>query len=122
YHAESISLGHPAIKLAQSETDEKAQKETYYLVMEYANNGNLREYLRNNKLEWPEKIPLTSQIAEGMFYLHKIDIIHRDLHTANILIHNEDVKISDFGFSKNLNTTAVTSSKELYGVIPFIDP
>ncbi|RIB03427.1 kinase-like domain-containing protein [Gigaspora rosea] len=50
-----------------------------YLVMEFANNGTLREYLQKNKLEWPEKIQLASQIAEGMSYLHSIEIIHRDL-------------------------------------------
>ncbi|CAG8743533.1 19042_t:CDS:2, partial [Gigaspora margarita] len=43
--------------------------------MEYAENGTLREYLRNN-LEWPEKIRLAKQIAEGMSYLHDIDILH----------------------------------------------
>ncbi|CAG8759246.1 12433_t:CDS:1, partial [Ambispora leptoticha] len=43
-------------------------------------------------------------------------------HTLNILIHDKNVKISDFGLSKNLNSTVATSSKGFYGVIPFIDP
>ncbi|CAG8728188.1 11109_t:CDS:2, partial [Racocetra fulgida] len=41
-------------------------EKTHYLVMEYADNGTLREYLQNNKLEWPEKI--------RMSYLHEIGI------------------------------------------------
>ncbi|KAF0501371.1 kinase-like protein [Gigaspora margarita] len=150
YRAKFSSLGYVAIKEVESDTDEKAQKlfinelkqhsrtnheriikfygisldmteKTNYLVMEYANNGNLREYLRKNELEWPEKIRLTRQIAEGISYLHEIDITHRDLHTSNILIHNKNVKISDFGFSKKLNSIAIISSK-FYGAIPFIDP
>ncbi|RIB18238.1 kinase-like domain-containing protein, partial [Gigaspora rosea] len=92
------------------------------LVMEYANNGTLREFLKKSNLEWPEKIRLASQITEGMSYLHSKNIIHRDLHTLNILIHNVNVKISDFGLSKNLNSITTTSSKEFCGVIPFIDP
>ncbi|KAF0515416.1 kinase-like protein [Gigaspora margarita] len=79
----------------------KYNKKSTYLVMEYAENGNLREYLRNN-LEWPEKIRLAKQITEGMSYLHDLDIIHY-------------VKISDF--SKNLNSIATS-----IGIIPFIDP
>ncbi|CAG8615377.1 807_t:CDS:2, partial [Cetraspora pellucida] len=147
YLAKSSSLGCIAIKEVESGTDEKTQKlfinelkqlsrsnheriikfygisfkKIPYLVMEYADNGTLREYLRKNKLEWPEKIQLARQIAEGMSYLHDIDITHRDLHTANILIHKKEIKISDFGFSKNLNTATVTNSK-LCGIFPFIDP
>ncbi|CAG8649806.1 12360_t:CDS:2, partial [Dentiscutata heterogama] len=52
---------------------------TRYLIMEYANNGNLRKYLRDSNPGWPEKIRLTIQIAEGMSYLHRINIIHCDL-------------------------------------------
>jgi serine/threonine protein kinase len=32
--------------------------------------------------------------------LYNIKIVHRDLKPANILIHNDEAKISDFGFSK----------------------
>ncbi|KAF0558602.1 kinase-like protein [Gigaspora margarita] len=98
------------------------KKKSCYLISEFANNGTLREYLQKNKVEWPEKIQLASQISKGMYYLHRIGIIHRNLHTSNILIHNRNVKISDFGISKNLDSIAATSSKKPYGVIPFIDP
>ncbi|RIB06692.1 kinase-like domain-containing protein [Gigaspora rosea] len=97
------------------------EKQTFYLVMEFANNGTLREYLKKNNLEWPEKIRLASQIAEGMSYLHNIDIIHRDLTTENILIHNENAKISDFGLSRNLLSMAANSHNDVVGKIPFID-
>ncbi|CAG8702801.1 13910_t:CDS:2, partial [Racocetra fulgida] len=51
----------------------------------------------------------------------KAQKIFRNEHTLNILIHDGNIKISDFGLSKNLNSIA-TSSKGFYGVIPFIDP
>ncbi|RIB04416.1 kinase-like domain-containing protein [Gigaspora rosea] len=96
----------------------------FYLVMEFANNGNLREYLQKNKLEWPEKIQLARQISEGMSYLHSIEIIHRDLvNTLRIFLSiTEMLKFLILGFQKNLDSIAVTSSKEFCGVIPFIDP
>ncbi|CAB5360959.1 unnamed protein product [Rhizophagus irregularis] len=63
-------------------------------LIEYANQGNLREFIneknRNeNDFEWKERVNLATQIAEGLCYLHKLNIAHRDLHTKNILINDE---------------------------------
>ncbi|CAB5360957.1 unnamed protein product [Rhizophagus irregularis] len=99
----------------------------YYLVLEYANQGNLREFINTkncneNGFEWRERIRLATQIAEGLCYLHdKLNIAHRDLHTKNILVNDGDIKISDFGLSKNLDSID-TSDNKIVGIIPFIDP
>ncbi|PKY50513.1 kinase-like protein, partial [Rhizophagus irregularis] len=96
------------------------------LVLEYANRGNLREFIneknRNeNDFEWKERVNLATQIAEGLCYLHKLNIAHRDLHTKNILINDGNIKISDFGLSKDLEST-MSSGGKFFGVLPFIDP
>ncbi|UZO02192.1 uncharacterized protein OCT59_020683 [Rhizophagus irregularis] len=99
----------------------------YYLVLEYANQGNLREYINvkncnENGFEWTERVFLATQIAEGLCYLHdELNIAHRDLHTKNILINDGNIKISDFGLSKNLEST-MSSGNKFFGIIPFIDP
>ena len=41
-------------------------------------------------------------IVEGFKELRRNNIVHRDLKPENLLIHNDQVKISDFGFSKTL--------------------
>ena len=53
------------------------------LVLEYADNGTLREYLGNkeifNSLKWKNKVQMALDITCGLMYLHQKDIIHRDL-------------------------------------------
>ncbi|PKC06782.1 kinase-like protein [Rhizophagus irregularis] len=99
----------------------------YYLVLEYANQGNLREFLIKKKscencFGWEERVRLAIQIVEGLRYLHEIlNVAHRDLHTKNILMNDGNIKISDFGLSKNLNST-MSSNNKFFGMIPFIDP
>ncbi|CAB4472837.1 unnamed protein product [Rhizophagus irregularis] len=77
---------------------------SYILVLEYANEGNLRDYLRNNfaSLEWNHKIQMALDITNGLKFLHSKEIIHRDLHSKNILVNNGKLLIADFGLSKKL--------------------
>ena len=51
------------------------------MVLEYANEKDLRNYLENNftLLKWKDKIQMALDIACGLKCLHSKDIIHRDL-------------------------------------------
>ena len=51
------------------------------MVLEYANEGNLRDYLKKifNSLQWKHKIQMALDITRGLKCLHSKDIIHRDL-------------------------------------------
>lgn len=42
------------------------------------------------------------QLINGIAELHKHNIVHRDLKTENIMEHQGEYKIIDFGFSKKL--------------------
>lgn len=81
------------------------------IFLEYVAGGSVATML-NNYGPLPE--PLVSnfvrQILTGLDYLHSMDIIHRDIKGANILVDNHgSVKISDFGISKRVETTIRTS-------------
>ena len=51
------------------------------LVMEYANGGSLRSYLKENfgGLTWNDKYNMAYQLACAISCLHKEEIVHRDL-------------------------------------------
>ena len=53
----------------------------YLLVMQYCDGGNLRGYLAKNhaRLSWEERFDLAKQIIEGLNFLHRENIVHRDL-------------------------------------------
>ncbi|CAG8707940.1 12012_t:CDS:2, partial [Racocetra fulgida] len=58
-----------------------AINDQYFLIMEYANDGNLRSFLKKNNhlLNWYQRLELAYQITKGLCYLHSEEIIHRDL-------------------------------------------
>ncbi|CAH2239434.1 jg23865 [Pararge aegeria aegeria] len=78
------------------------------ISMEYATSGNLAEYMyrRCPKLiDQKEILFFFCQVLLGVNYIHKLDIIHRDLKAENILLTGKNgvlVKIGDFGVSKML--------------------
>ena len=57
------------------------QNNYYCLVMEYADGGDLREYLEKNfsSFDWNKKYQLAIDITNGIHYLHNEKILHRDL-------------------------------------------
>ncbi|KAG9271649.1 mitogen-activated protein kinase kinase kinase 13 isoform X1 [Astyanax mexicanus] len=88
------------------------QAPCYCIIMEYCAQGQLYEVLRAGRKISPRLlVDWASGIASGMNYLHLHKIIHRDLKSPNVLVtHNDAVKISDFGTSKELSDKSTKMS------------
>lgn len=72
-----------------------------HFIMEYAVNENLERYLSDHPdMDFHQRYKIYSQVLQGLQYCHSMDVAHRDLTPANILL-TEDmvVKLADFGLS-----------------------
>ena len=78
------------------------------IVMEYADAGDLAQLLRNangRRFKETKILDLFGQIAQGMYHVHSLNILHRDLKTANILLTREGViKLADFGIARVMSS------------------
>lgn len=84
------------------------------LVYEYADFGPLDKLLIRHKMQWPLKIKIAHEIAQGMDFLHSKHIMHLRLKSRNILIAgNIQVKISDLFFyhSREMRTWSAIASQ-----------
>ena len=99
------NINHPySVKLYNHFED----NEKLYLIMELASNGNLYNFIQNNKnqkkktKEMIKKIII--QVIEIIKYLHSLDIIYRDIKPENILLDKDyNVKLCDYGWASYLS-------------------
>ena len=106
-----------------------------YIVLEYCNFGTLTNFINfisqiEKENSWNQKIKyfyiydIVVQIKNSIFYLYKKGYLHRDIKPDNILLSisgNEfTVKLSDFGFS--LNYQSSENIEELCGSPLYMSP
>ncbi|MEO0570211.1 MAG: WG repeat-containing protein [Bacteroidota bacterium] len=76
-----------------------------YAIMQYYPLGNLSSFIKKHELDEEKKGKILIQILEGLAYLHKKKVVHRDIKPGNILVVDRPgegivPKITDFGLSK----------------------
>lgn len=96
-------------------------KGVYFLNMEYCDLGDVYQRIKANpKNNMTNKFmfDFLIQTSNGLHYIHKKQIIHRDIKLHNILMQKDDdkfiFKISDFGFAcYDLSDESILDGKDI---------
>ncbi|UZO00462.1 uncharacterized protein OCT59_011595 [Rhizophagus irregularis] len=106
------------------------------MVMKFADWGGLRNYFDKKEkyekksreenilyLKLRRKIIVMNCIATGLKRIHVKGLIHRDLHTGNIVCFKSMICITDMGLCKPANYEELENSENnAYGVLPYVAP
>ncbi len=108
-----------------------------YVVMEYCDGRNLKEYLdklRESKFVFPVEISsyIITQVCQGLHYSHTLTdkltgkdchIIHRDVSPHNIMLtYDGAVKVIDFGIAKADTNSESTQAGTIKGKLSYLAP
>lgn len=95
-----------------------------YIVMEYIEGTDLKEYIQHHGPTTPEDaIHIMSQVLSAMALAHQNRIIHRDIKPQNLLINKDNtIKVTDFGIAVALSHTSITQTNSLLGSVHYISP
>jgi serine/threonine protein kinase len=104
-HARSVSHPHlvPVLEAGQ------AGSRHPYIVMPYIEGGTLADRIDDKGvLDLAETVTLTSQIASALGALHAIELVHRDVKPANVLMSDRGALVTDFGLARGRADTVLT--------------
>ncbi|CAM9140549.1 unnamed protein product [Ectocarpus sp. 12 AP-2014] len=97
---------------------------TMFIFLEYMPGGSVRGLLdRFGGFEEHVSLLYTEQLMQGLSFLHKNGVAHRDIKCANCLVNERGaIKLADFGMSKRivgLSGTSGTSGVQSVKGTPF---
>jgi serine/threonine-protein kinase len=101
------ALNHPLVlKIIPVEE----QKSRPYIVMEFLEGRTLADLLKETKpLPEADAAAIASRICDALDYLHKQNVVHRDLKPQNIMLCRDgSIRIMDFGIAKSSQARRIT--------------
>ncbi len=100
------------------------QDDTLYIVSDYVDGANLKEWLTAQKLSFRESAELIVKVAEAVQHAHQAGVVHRDLKPGNIMLDRDgQPHVIDFGLAKR-ETGEVTMTVEgnILGTPAYMSP
>ncbi|GAA3388317.1 serine/threonine-protein kinase [Streptomyces roseoviridis] len=96
---------------------------TPYLVMELVRGTTLRRRIAAATLSPAEACRIGAALASALAHVHRAGVVHRDVKPANILLDETGApRLTDFGISRLLGTTAQTATGALVGTAAYMAP
>ena len=114
-------LNHPNIVTIYDvgKTDQVA-----YMAMEYLEGQELKDMIASGKLPSADKaVDIIAQVADGLWFAHQQDIVHRDVKPSNIMVLKGGIaKITDFGIARLPNSAVKTMTGLILGSPRYMSP
>ncbi|KXN92567.1 Serine/threonine-protein kinase HT1 [Leucoagaricus sp. SymC.cos] len=104
-------LSHPNIEPFSGFLANKGpEAETIYTLSPWMKNGNIRTYA--GSVPYNARLPLIADIAEGLYYLHGLGLLHGNLKGNNILISNDErAVITGFGLGNFVDNPVILNGE-----------
>ena len=114
-------LNHPNIVTIYDvgKTDQVA-----YMAMECLEGNELKDIIASGQLPSPDSVvDIISQVADGLWFAHQQDIVHRDVKPSNIMVLGGGIaKITDFGIARLPNSAVKTMTGLILGSPRYMSP
>ena len=97
-----------------------SDEQNTYFILDYMKNKTLNELNEKRKLSELEIKHYCFELLLALEYLHKMNIIHRDIKLSNVLLNeNMEVRLCDFGLAID---NGMKEQKNICGTLNYIAP
>ena len=114
-------LNHPNIVTIYDvgKTDQVA-----YMAMEFLEGNELKDIIASgNLMAVDQVVDIIAQVADGLWFAHQQDIVHRDVKPSNIMVMKGGIaKITDFGIARLPNSAVKTMTGLILGSPRYMSP
>jgi WD40 repeat protein/tRNA A-37 threonylcarbamoyl transferase component Bud32 len=100
-----------------------------FIAMRYVEGLDLRERLRQGRLDPGDAIGIVAQVASALDAAHARALVHRDVKPSNILLDpgarpdgSDHVYLADFGLTRRITDEATDENGSLMGTIDYVAP
>jgi eukaryotic-like serine/threonine-protein kinase len=114
------SLNHPNIAALNTAMTLDNQ---LIMMMEYVDGTTLATRLQQGPIAPAEAVNYSTQLLSALSYAHKLNVIHRDVKPANMMLTREGVvKLMDFGIARPNNEQGMTVTGTTLGSLNYMSP